>query len=61
MSVADILPWLNVLLIPTLGGIVKVAVSLARLEANISAHSRLDDERFGEVRRRLDGVEQSHS
>lgn len=53
----DLLPWLNLLLVPVLLVTWRISALLARLDQSISSHETLDKERFGEVNRRLEKIE----
>lgn len=54
---AELLPWLNLLLLPSVYGIVRIAVTLSSLEARLIAHDELDRVRFVEINRRIELLE----
>lgn len=53
MSLSDLLPWLNVLLVPGVLGIWNIADRLSRLESDLRGHYKLDDERFENLKEKL--------
>jgi len=59
MSVADLLPWLNLLLPFILLALWHAATNLATIKTWMEAHDKLDEIRFAEIERRLLGVEKS--
>lgn len=49
----ELLPWLNLLLLPTLAGIWGIAVRLTRIDVKMQAHEELDKYRFETIDKRL--------
>jgi hypothetical protein len=53
----ELLPWLNLLLLPIIYAAFSITQKLTRIETWMGEHDKLDAVRFGEIERRITAIE----